>query len=110
METLKGEIFALEALQNLLIRLVDLPNGYLPSKDSLFEKEYCSNYQKLWLFIHSETTQPPSGGFFLSFKNEKNSQNTEGAWLFHKFIVIKQKIKKAAKFVILHKTNLRCSL
>ena len=42
----------------------DLPDGYLPSKDSFFEKEYCSNYQKLWIFIHSESTQPPTGGFF----------------------------------------------
>ena len=51
----------------------DLPNGYLPAKDALFEKTYCSNYQKLWVFIHSENTQPPSGGFFLSFKAEKSA-------------------------------------
>ena len=48
-----------------IIEKKDLPTGYLPPKDTLFEKEYCSNYQKLWVFIHSESTQPPSGGFFL---------------------------------------------
>ena len=61
-----------------IVEKKNLPDGYFPSKDALFEKEYCSNYQKLWIFIHSETTQPPSGGFFVSFKNEKNSPNTEG--------------------------------
>jgi hypothetical protein len=34
-----------------------LPNGYFPSKDILFEKEYCSDYQKLVDFIHLENTQ-----------------------------------------------------
>ena len=51
-----------------IIEKKDLPNRYLPVKDFLFEKEYCSNYQKLWVFINSENPQPPSGGFFYKFK------------------------------------------
>ena len=40
-----------------IIEKNDLPNGYFPPKDILFEKEYCSDYQKLVDFIHSENTQ-----------------------------------------------------
>ena len=54
-----------------------LPSSYLPPKDSLFEKEYCPNYQKLWVFINSESTQPPSGGFFYNSKPKK-ARYTEG--------------------------------
>jgi hypothetical protein len=43
----------------------DLPNRYLPTQDILFDKAHCANYQKLWVFINLESTQPPSGGFFL---------------------------------------------
>jgi hypothetical protein len=40
-----------------IIEKTDLPIGYFPPKDILFEKEYCSDYQKLVDFIHSESKQ-----------------------------------------------------
>jgi hypothetical protein len=57
-----------------IIEKKDLPAGYLPLKDTLFEKAYCSNYQKLWVFIHSESTQPPSGGFFYEAYSPSDSR------------------------------------
>ena len=55
-----------------IIEKRDLPTDYLPLKDTLFEKEYCSNYQKLWVFVQSESTLPPSGGFFYDVFNRSD--------------------------------------